>query len=68
MRDDDINDEHHLDREEVMTLAAAIARGDMATAAMSLDVLFRDFDHASVIADWIAQARTSRAARPTRTT
>jgi hypothetical protein len=68
MRDDDNEVSDLLDREEVMTLAAAIARGDMAAAAMSLDVLFRDFDDASVIADWIAQARTSRAARPARTT
>ncbi len=45
-----------LDRYEVKTLAAAIQRGDMQAAAMSLDVLFRDEPE---IREWIALGRAS---------
>ncbi len=45
-----------LDRYEVKTLAAAIQRGDMQAAAMSLDVLFRDEPE---VREWIALGRAS---------
>lgn len=50
---------HVLDRREVVALAAAIQRGDMAEAALQLDIVFRD---EPVVGEWIAQGRYSRAA------